>query len=115
MLCNAPTHMTHVTHVVTHVHTGTPEVIVAIVDTGADLDHPDLRPSLWVNKREIPGNGIDDDGNGELLFSLNSILLANVTSHCGTPYPGIGGEAEPQKRWVPFAVQVCWCRWRSQS
>lgn len=34
------------------------------MDTGADLSHPDLAASLWVNPGEIPGNGIDDDGNG---------------------------------------------------
>jgi subtilisin family serine protease len=39
-------------------------VTVAVVDTGADLDHPDLRDNLWRNTREIPGNGADDDANG---------------------------------------------------
>jgi subtilisin family serine protease len=39
-------------------------VTVAIVDTGMDLDHPDLKANLWTNPREVPGNGIDDDGNG---------------------------------------------------
>lgn len=39
--------------------------MVAIIDSGMDMDHPDLISSLWVNKGEIPGNGIDDDGNGE--------------------------------------------------
>ncbi len=38
--------------------------IVAVIDTGADLTHPDLRDNLWRNPKEIPGNGIDDDGNG---------------------------------------------------
>jgi len=39
-------------------------VIVAVVDTGVDPTHPDLTHNLWVNAAEIPGNGIDDDGNG---------------------------------------------------
>ncbi len=39
-------------------------VVVAILDTGVDVDHEDLRDNIWVNEREIPGNGIDDDGNG---------------------------------------------------
>ncbi|MCA9139249.1 MAG: S8 family serine peptidase, partial [Planctomycetales bacterium] len=39
-------------------------VTVAVIDTGVDLDHPDLINSLYVNPGEIPGNGIDDDHNG---------------------------------------------------
>lgn len=38
--------------------------VAAILDTGADLDHPDLAGNIWVNPREIPGNGLDDDNNG---------------------------------------------------
>tara|TARA_R110002167_G_scaffold231328_1_gene436538 strand:+ start:2074 stop:3705 length:1632 start_codon:yes stop_codon:yes gene_type:complete len=40
------------------------KVIVAILDSGIDLKHEDLDGVLWTNKREKPGNGIDDDGNG---------------------------------------------------
>jgi cell wall-associated protease len=39
-------------------------VIVAVIDAGVDIEHEDLKEVLWVNPREIPGNGIDDDGNG---------------------------------------------------
>ena len=39
-------------------------VIVAILDSGVDTAHEDLKPKLWRNPSEIPGNGIDDDGNG---------------------------------------------------
>ena len=39
-------------------------VIVAVVDSGMDLDHEDLDDVLWTNKREKPGNNIDDDRNG---------------------------------------------------
>ncbi len=39
-------------------------VIVAVVDTGVDIDHEDLKSVLWTNKDEIPENGIDDDKNG---------------------------------------------------
>lgn len=44
--------------------TGTTNVIVAVIDTGIDYTHPDLAANMWVNEGEIPGNGIDDDGNG---------------------------------------------------
>ena len=39
-------------------------VIVAILDDGIDTAHEDLQKVLWLNTKEIPGNGIDDDGNG---------------------------------------------------
>jgi subtilisin family serine protease len=39
-------------------------VIVAVIDSGIDTAHVDLKPVLWVNRGEIPGNGIDDDKNG---------------------------------------------------
>lgn len=45
--------------------TGGAEVVVAVIDTGLDWHHLDLAPeNLWRNPGEIPGNGVDDDGNG---------------------------------------------------
>lgn len=40
------------------------EVVVAVLDSGTEVDHEDLNTVLWVNEDEIPGNGIDDDKNG---------------------------------------------------
>jgi subtilisin family serine protease len=39
-------------------------VVVAVIDGGADLEHPDLKAKAWTNAREVPGNGRDDDGDG---------------------------------------------------
>lgn len=43
---------------------GSEDIIVAILDSGIKDDHPDLRNRMWINKEEIPDNGIDDDDNG---------------------------------------------------
>ncbi len=45
--------------------TGSPEVIVAITDSGIQWDHEDLAPNMWINQAEFYGTkGVDDDGNG---------------------------------------------------
>ncbi|MDI6735078.1 MAG: S8 family serine peptidase [bacterium] len=48
------------------VHTGTENVVIAIVDTGIDYDHPDIAGNIWINEDEIPNNRIDDDHNGHI-------------------------------------------------
>ncbi len=39
-------------------------VLVAVIDSGVDIEHEDLKSVIWTNEKEIPGNGIDDDNNG---------------------------------------------------
>src|SRR5215213_5082723 len=39
-------------------------VLVAVIDSGIDIEHEDLKDVIWTNEDEIPGNGIDDDKNG---------------------------------------------------
>lgn len=39
-------------------------IVVAIIDTGVQVDHPDLASHIWINPGEIPNNGVDDDKNG---------------------------------------------------
>jgi len=50
------------------------EIIVAVVDTGVDYNHPDL--PMWTNEDEIPNNGIDDDNNGYIddIYGINTLV-----------------------------------------
>ncbi len=49
-----------------NVVTGTPDVVIAVIDSGVCLEHEDLAAKLWANPGEIPGNQVDDDGNGKI-------------------------------------------------
>src|SRR5688500_2133067 len=61
-------------------------VIVAVIDSGIRLDHPDIAANLWRNPREIPANGRDDDGNG-YVDDVNGI---NAITNSGNPTDDLG-------------------------
>lgn len=46
------------------VTTGSPDVVVAVLDSGVDINHPDLKQNIWTNPSEIAGDGVDNDNNG---------------------------------------------------
>lgn len=60
---------------------GNRDIVVAVIDTGVDLNHPDLAANLWTNSREIPGNGVDDDANGY----VDDVHGADMITNSGSP------------------------------
>ena len=70
-------------------------VIVAVIDTGVDIYHPELKDAIWVNEDEIPDDGIDNDGNGYVddvygwnFFSNNNQIYVGKEDDHGTHAAG---------------------------
>lgn len=80
------------------------DIVIAIVDGGMDLTHEDLSANLWKNAEEIPGNGIDDDGNGYIddVHGWNAFdHSGNVTAERhGTHVAGIAGGVGNNERHI---------------
>ncbi len=65
---------------------GSKDVIVGVIDTGTDYNHPDLAANIWTNPNEIAGNGIDDDNNGV----IDDIHGFSAVNNNGNPMDGQG-------------------------
>lgn len=70
-----------------NIQKGSNNVVVAVLDTGSNYKHPDLKNNLWINKVELNGKpGFDDDGNGY----IDDIYGTNTYSNNGNPMDGHG-------------------------
>ena len=81
------------------IYPGSSEVIVGVIDTGIDYNHEDLEANIWINPGEIPGNGVDDDGNGYVddMHGINAITESgdpmddhNHGTHCSGTIGAVG-------------------------
>lgn len=109
---------------------GSSDIVIAVIDTGVDIGHPDIRPNLWINTGELAGhasldgwqaNGLDDDGNGykddiigwDFHFNTNNPIdfrdghgthVAGIAAAKGGNTTGVTGVSW-KSRIMPLAVQ----------
>lgn len=76
------------------VETGDTGTVVAVIDTGVALTHPDLQNNLWVNTGETPSDGIDNDGNGRI-DDVNGFDFADLDGNPNQTSATCGGSGCP--------------------
>lgn len=103
--------------------TGSEDVIVGVIDTGVNYNHPDLAANMWTNPREIAGNGIDDDDNG-YIDDVHGIDTVNGDSdpnddnghgsHCSGTIAGRGDNGTGVAG-VSWRAQIIGCKFLSSG
>lgn len=71
---------------------GRPEVVVAVLDTGVDVEHPDLQGRIWRNAAEVAENGRDDDANGCIDDVQGCAFVSDPVSGCDEAHDGEVGD-----------------------
>lgn len=97
-------------------------IVIAILDGGFDIEHPDLSGNIWINRADIPGDGIDNDGNGYIddihgwNFDGNSPV--HPADYHGTSVAGIAGAVGNNAKGVTgvnWNVKMLLCTTRTVS